>query len=63
MVCRFNHAAWADNVYLASEERLHIEIMLTDLTKGLANVGFKWNPESLRILHTSPDTPKADLKI
>eukprot|EP00973_Karenia_brevis_P081307 11271514-Karenia_brevis.AAC.1 len=60
---KFNHAAWADNIYLVAHSLHEIRCMFADLTCEMRAYGFHWNERSLKLLHTSAHQPHEDINV
>eukprot|EP00959_Pyramimonas_sp_CCMP1952_P284456 5946463-Pyramimonas_sp.AAC.1 len=59
----FNHAVWADNVYFVGKSMLDVTTMFASMTREIGLNGFRWNPKSLKLLHTDTSAGQLDVVV
>eukprot|EP00959_Pyramimonas_sp_CCMP1952_P243906 5098678-Pyramimonas_sp.AAC.1 len=47
---RWNHALWADNIFLAAKSALEAQVAATAFTTALRDWGMEWKEESLDMM-------------
>ena len=47
---RVHHLIWCDNIWIISDKKSDLEIMISELTVAIHKGGFRWKPSSLKIM-------------